>query len=50
MYSKRVQIDAGVNIMRALSCLDQFIKLYVHLERSKRPIFFGDAPNMIAIY
>jgi hypothetical protein len=46
MYTKRLQIDAGVNIMRALSCLDHFIAHYLdsHVGRN-HPVVYGGNPD-----
>lgn len=46
MYSKRLQIDANLDIGRALNCLDHFIGHYLdsHVGRN-HPVVYGGDPG-----
>lgn len=52
MYNKRIQIDAGVNIMRALSCLDHFINHYLdsHVGPNHAVAYASEGVEAVVIY
>jgi hypothetical protein len=52
MYNKRLQIDAGVNIMRALSCLDHFIAHYLdsHIGSNHAVAYASEGVEAVVIY
>jgi hypothetical protein len=52
MYSKRVQIDAELNVHRGLACLDHFIDHYLdsHVGRNHPVVYTQEGKQTVVIY